>query len=89
MSLFSKLLPRPFRPLDVAAPAAPADVTCQHCRWWHSAPQLEKRDGQPMGECRQRAPRVFQMTARDGQPVVTRWPVTRTGDACGDFRPRF
>jgi hypothetical protein len=60
--------------------------TCATCRWWSPLVQIA-RNGEPLGECRHRAPRVFQ-TERAGRPLVTRWPQTKNVDWCGNNLPR-
>lgn len=61
-------------------------ATCAGCRWFRPILQVTKA-GLPLGECRRRAPMVFEKATERGNLIMTRWPQTQPADFCGSHQP--
>ena len=53
---------------------------CKACIFWHEAATLKAASGEHLGWCRASSPVALKIDGR----IVTRWPMTKESDGCGD-----
>lgn len=61
-------------------------IECVNCRFWEPVKVLES--GDLVGRCRRHAPAAVTVSNTDAPDYEARWPLTRDGDGCGEYRVR-
>ncbi len=60
---------------------------CAGCQWW-TVLSDRQLSGKGLGDCRRHAPITVLRGSPDGGKIVTRFPITRAVEFCGDWEDR-